>query len=47
VDYDTKESNTVTLRDRDSMKQVRVAVDRLPDVVAALVDGTRMFGELT
>jgi len=29
VDYDTKENNTVTLRDRDSMKQVRVSMRNL------------------
>lgn len=46
VDYDTKENNTVTLRDRDSMKQVRVAVDRLPEIVGELVAGTKAFAEI-
>ena len=46
VDYDTKENNTVTLRDRDSMKQVRVPVADLPEVVAGLVAGTRAFAEM-
>jgi glycyl-tRNA synthetase len=46
VDYDTKENNTVTLRDRDSMKQVRVAIEKLPSTVAALVEGTTKFGEI-
>jgi glycyl-tRNA synthetase len=46
VDYDTKENNTVTLRDRDSMKQVRVPVEKLPEIVGALVEGTRKFEEL-
>jgi glycyl-tRNA synthetase len=46
VDYDTKENNTVTLRDRDSMKQVRVAIGDLPEIVAVLVEGTKTFGEL-
>ena len=46
VDYDTKENNTVTLRDRDSMKQVRIAIDRLPDTISALVDGSITFAEL-
>ena len=40
VDYDTKENNTVTLRDRDSMKQVRIAIEKLPATVAALVEGS-------
>jgi glycyl-tRNA synthetase len=46
VDYDTKENNTVTLRDRDSMKQVRIAIDTLPETVRALVDGSVVFAEL-
>jgi len=46
VDYDTKENNTVTLRDRDSMKQIRVSIDKLPEIVAALVEGSLKFAEL-
>jgi glycyl-tRNA synthetase len=46
VDYDTKENNTVTLRDRDSMKQVRIAIDKLPDTICALVEGSTTFAEL-
>jgi glycyl-tRNA synthetase len=46
VDYDTKENNTVTLRDRDSMKQVRVSIDKLPETVSALVDGSITFALL-
>ncbi|PKG31706.1 glycine--tRNA ligase, partial [Methanoregula sp.] len=46
VDYDTKENNTVTLRDRDSMKQVRIAIDKLPETLAALVEGDAKFAEL-
>jgi glycyl-tRNA synthetase len=46
VDYDTKETSTVPLRDRDSMKQVRVFIDRLPEIVGALVEGTKTFAEL-
>jgi glycyl-tRNA synthetase len=46
VDYDTKENNTVTLRDRDSMKQVRVSIDNLPEIVAALVEGSTTFASL-
>ena len=29
VDYDTKENGTVTVRDRDSMNQVRINMDQL------------------
>jgi glycyl-tRNA synthetase len=46
VDYDTKEDKTVTLRDRDSMKQVRIAIDRVPATVCALVEGSLKFAEL-
>jgi glycyl-tRNA synthetase len=46
VDYDTKENNTVTLRDRDSMKQVRIAIEKLPETLSALVEGDVKFGEL-
>jgi glycyl-tRNA synthetase len=46
VDYDTKENNTVTLRDRDSMKQVRVSIEKLAEIVAALIEGSTTFAEL-
>lgn len=41
VDGTTLEDGTVTLRERDSMAQVRVPGDALPGVVKALVDGAR------
>lgn len=34
VDHDTLEDNTVTLRDRDTMEQVRVSMDKLSDAIA-------------
>lgn len=43
VDYDTKEDGTVTIRDRDSMKQVRVPSAGVPDLVLSLVEGRRRF----
>jgi glycyl-tRNA synthetase len=46
VDYDTKENNTVTLRDRDSMKQVRIPITKLPETIGALVDGSITFTSL-
>jgi len=46
VDYETKETQTVTIRDRDSMKQVRVAVAEVPAIVGGLVKGTRKFEEI-
>ncbi|WP_134672443.1 glycine--tRNA ligase [Halorussus marinus] len=46
VDYDSLDDDTVTLRERDSTEQVRVAVDDLPDLLADLRSGDLAFGEL-
>jgi glycyl-tRNA synthetase len=46
VDYETKETQTVTLRDRDSMEQKRVPVSRLPEIVCGLVNGDIKFSAL-
>jgi len=46
VDYDTLEDNTATVRDRDSMEQVRVPVERLPETLSGLIAGTITFHEL-
>ncbi len=46
VDYDTKEDGTVTIRDRDSMEQVRVSIDALPATVCSLISGTTTFRKL-
>ena len=43
VDYDTLEDNTVTVRDRDSMEQVRVPIERLPETLSALISGAVTF----
>jgi glycyl-tRNA synthetase len=37
VDHQTKEDNTVTIRYRDSMKQDRVAIDQLKEIVLAAI----------
>ena len=34
IDFDTLEDNTVTIRDRDTMEQIRLSVDELADYVA-------------
>ena len=34
VDHQSLEDRTVTLRDRDSLEQVRVAIDELPGELA-------------
>jgi glycyl-tRNA synthetase len=46
VDYDTKENNSVTLRDRDTMEQVRLPIGELTGTVRALVEGRITFASL-
>jgi glycyl-tRNA synthetase len=46
VDYESRENNTVTLRSRDSMKQVRIAIPELPQITEALVKGKIPFASL-
>jgi glycyl-tRNA synthetase len=46
VDYDTMEDNTVTLRDRDTMHQIRCSIDELPEILGSLVDGSVSFASL-
>ncbi len=46
VDYDSLKDKTVTLRDRDSEKQKRVKIGKLPDTVRGLLDGSITFKEL-
>jgi glycyl-tRNA synthetase len=38
VDHQTLEDNTVTIRERDSMKQERIAADRVDSIVTEKVD---------
>jgi glycyl-tRNA synthetase len=47
VDYETKETQTVTVRDRDSMEQVRIKIENLPETISALVDRNMTFASLT
>lgn len=37
IDYETLEDDTVTIRDRDSMLQIRVHVDMLADTIPAMI----------
>ena len=46
VDYDSLKDNTVTLRDRDSMQQIRVSKDQLADLIPALIRGKSSFSSL-
>jgi len=43
IDYDTLEDNTVTIRERDSMKQVRTSVDGIEEVLYELMYKNRDF----
>ena len=43
VDYDSLEDGTVTIRDRDSMKQVRSPADTIADTVHDLIHGYTRF----
>jgi len=43
VDHQTLEDNTVTLRERDSMQQLRVTIDRLEDEVKERVDMRKLL----
>jgi glycyl-tRNA synthetase len=46
VDYDTKEDKTVTLRDRDSMKQIRCDANKVPGILRDLIRGRISFEDL-
>ncbi len=46
VDHETLDDSTVTVRDRDSTEQVRIAVEELPGVLEDLVSGQESFQSL-
>ena len=39
VDYQTKDDNTVTLRDRDNMEQLRLPIDQLVNTIQSRITG--------
>jgi len=43
IDFDTLEDNSVTLRDRDSLKQVRVSIDEVAGIVSKKVAMKSLF----
>eukprot|EP00009_Paramoeba_aestuarina_P005634 CAMPEP_0201519810 /NCGR_PEP_ID=MMETSP0161_2-20130828/10260_1 /ASSEMBLY_ACC=CAM_ASM_000251 /TAXON_ID=180227 /ORGANISM="Neoparamoeba aestuarina, Strain SoJaBio B1-5/56/2" /LENGTH=681 /DNA_ID=CAMNT_0047917963 /DNA_START=179 /DNA_END=2224 /DNA_ORIENTATION=- len=45
IDYETLENRTVTLRERDTMDQVRVKIDDIASILKDLVDGHRVWDE--
>ena len=46
IDYDSKEDATATLRDRDSMKQIRLPIAEIPAAVFAVMHGKKTFADL-
>ena len=46
IDYDSLEDQTVTIRDRDTMSQVRVKTDEIVPVLRSLVRGETEFSSL-
>jgi len=42
IDFDTKNDNTVTLRDRDTQKQVRIKIGDLVDSINKLISGEKI-----
>jgi glycyl-tRNA synthetase len=43
VDYEIRENSTVTIRDRDSMKQIKVARGQITDRISELLAGKIKF----
>ena len=37
IDFDTLENDTVTVRDRDTMSQIRLSIDELPDFISKAI----------
>ncbi|MGB9703110.1 MAG: glycine--tRNA ligase [Candidatus Micrarchaeales archaeon] len=46
IDYQTLEDNTVTLRNRDTTKQVRIKIEKLPEVIKKLLNEEIKFEDL-
>lgn len=46
IDFQTVQDQTVTLRDRDSTRQVRAEVDKIIDAVHDLVDGKKTWEDV-
>lgn len=46
IDYETKDDGTVTIRERDSMAQVRVPIEKVPEILRSLIRGTLTFSQL-
>jgi glycyl-tRNA synthetase len=46
IDFQTVKDNTVTLRDRDSTKQVRAGEDEICKAIKSLCDGEEVWGDV-
>jgi glycyl-tRNA synthetase len=46
IDYQTKEDNTVTIRDRDTKEQVRVKIEELKEILRKLINKEITLNEL-
>ena len=46
IDFDTLEDNTVTIRDRDTLEQIRVSIDDVADIVAKKVDMKHLLAKI-
>lgn len=46
IDFQTVQDGTLTLRDRDSMLQVRADEDKILEAIRAIVDGTKTWEDV-
>lgn len=46
VDFQTIKDGTITLRERDSTRQVRADEDKIIDAIRSLVDGTKTWKDV-
>jgi glycyl-tRNA synthetase len=46
IDFDTLNDNTVTIRERDTTKQVRMKIEKLPEILKDLLEEKVEFKEL-
>lgn len=46
IDFQTVNDGSITLRERDSMRQVRADEDEIISAIQSLVDGTKTWGDI-
>jgi len=39
IDFDSLEDNTATVRDRDTMDQKRISIEKLPEYLTKIING--------